>query len=91
MTALKDYTPDCTEHGRQVGAIVCRHMINAKDSVVGFVENSDDPNDLQAWCEACEALYKREDEITEAFEKFCDAGVVCTECYHLFKKRHSKT
>ncbi len=90
MSASKDYTVDCDTHGRQVGAIVCRHIINAKDRVVGFVENSDDPNDLQAWCDACEAMFLREGEITEAFEAFCDMGVVCTDCYKTYKARHSK-
>jgi hypothetical protein len=64
-------------------------MIDAQNQVVGFVENSSEPNDLQAWCDACEAMYQQEGEITEAFEKYCDAGVVCSDCYQLFKLRHS--
>jgi hypothetical protein len=87
MTASKDYTVNCDEHGRQIGAIVCRHVINAQNQVVGFVESSDDPEDLQAWCDACEAMYLREGEFTEAFEQFCDAGVVCTDCYKILKAR----
>lgn len=90
MTSHKNYTVDCDEHGRQVGAIVCRHIIDAKDRVVGFIENSDDPSDLQAWCDACEAMFLREGELTEAFKQFCDLGVVCTDCYQMFKTRHSK-
>lgn len=90
MSASKDYTVDCDTHGRQAGAIVCRHMINTKDRVVGFVENSDDPNDLQAWCDACEALFLQECELTETFREFCDMSVVCTDCYHTYKARHSK-
>jgi hypothetical protein len=90
MTASKDYTVECEEHGRQVAAVVCRHLINAKDRVVGFVENSDDPNDLQAWCDACEALFLQEGELTETFRAFCDMGVVCTDCYNTYKARHSK-
>ncbi len=89
MTTSNNYTVDCDTHGTQTGAIVCRHIIDAKDHVVGFVENSDDPNDLQAWCDACEAMFIQEDGMTEAFEAFCDAGVVCTDCYTLFKNRHS--
>jgi hypothetical protein len=45
--------------------------------VAGFVENSSDPDDLQAWCAACEELFIREGEMTEAFRAFNDMKVVC--------------
>jgi hypothetical protein len=41
------------QHGVLTAAVVCRHHVTALDRVVGFVENSSDPQDLQAWCEAC--------------------------------------
>ena len=91
MTQSKpQYTVNCDTHGMQTGTIICRHIINAQDKIVGFVENSDDPQDLQAWCDACEALFLQEDGMTETFMQFCDAGVVCTDCYQLFKQRHSR-
>lgn len=90
MTTIQNLTVECDEHGHQVAAVVCRHMINAKDRIVGFVENSDDPNDLQAWCDACEAQFLEEGELTETFRAFCDMGVVCTDCYNTYKARHSK-
>lgn len=78
----------CETHGTSVPAIVCRHMLTATDRVVGFVENSSEPDDLQAWCEDCESFFLREGEMTEAFRKFNDFAVVCQECYGLFKARH---
>ena len=56
-------------------------MILATDSVVGFVENSSDPNDLQAWCDACERMFLVEQELSEAFLQFNDMSVVCDFCY----------
>jgi len=36
-------------YGERPSAIVCGHMLSANDKFVGFVENSADANDLQAW------------------------------------------
>ena len=33
-------------------------MAAAKERVVGFVENSSEPNDLQDWCEDCESMFQ---------------------------------
>lgn len=81
---------DCGPHGKRVAAVVCRHMIDARDRVVGFVENSSDPNDLQAWCDACEAMFVREQELTPAFKAFNDMAIVCAVCYQELKTRHSR-
>ena len=58
-STIEDDSPlmvDCGVHGKRIAAVVCRHMLNAHEEVVGFVENSADPNDLQAWCDKCEAF-----------------------------------
>lgn len=80
---------DCGPHGRRVAAVVCRHLLGPERGPAGFVENSDDPDDLQAWCHACEALYQEEGEMTEVFRKFNDMAIVCVECYAAAKSRHS--
>lgn len=80
---------DCAPHGKRVAAVVCRHIIQASDAV-GFVENSSDPNDLQAWCETCEQMFLAEGDKTEAFEAFNDRAVVCCECYASLKAKHSR-
>lgn len=80
---------ECGTHGAAHGAMVCTHLVDARDHAVGFVENSDDPEDLQAWCDACEQLFLTEGEHTPAFEEFCDVRLVCVFCYATIKERHS--
>jgi len=65
-------------------------MVRAKDKVVGFVENSADPGDLQAWCDDCEAMFLEEDDKTPRFEEFNDRVIVCDFCYAEMKARHSQ-
>lgn len=81
-------TIHCGIHGNSVSAVVCRHHITVKDRSVGFVENSDDPDDLQAWCAACERLFISEGEMTKAFRAFNDFVLVCVDCYAEIKTRH---
>jgi hypothetical protein len=82
---------DCRTHGETcIAAVVCGHMIDSRISSVGFVENSDDPNDLQAWCEDCEEMFVREDDKTEAFREFNRMTIVCASCYQELKSRHSR-
>lgn len=80
---------DCGPHGRRVAAVVCCHMLESNEPV-GFVENSSDPNDLQAWCGRCEEVFLAEGEKTDAFEAFNDRHIVCRECYRLLKDQHSR-
>ncbi len=75
-------------HGKGIASIVCCHLLNFVDPV-GFIENSSDPNDLQAWCFACEFLFQQEGEITDEFKTFNKAKVVCERCYAECKNTHS--
>lgn len=81
-------TTQCQSHGRRNVAVVCCHMI-AMQAPVGFVENSSDPDDLQAWCDACEEMFLQEGDKTEAFRAFDDMAVVCVSCHASLKDRHS--
>src|SRR4051794_12109485 len=74
-------TIDCDVHGTSRSAVVCRHHTRPGDAALGFVENSSDPDDLQAWCEACEEMFLREGDKTEAFLKFNNFALVCVDCY----------
>ena len=78
---------DCGPHGKRVAAVVCRHMLESSEPV-GFVENSSDPNDLQAWCESCEEMFLAEGDKTAAFEAFNDRAIVFVVCYSHLKARH---
>jgi hypothetical protein len=84
-------TINCKTHGENcISAVVCGHMVESKPLAVGFVENSDDPNDLQAWCEGCEEMFQREGDKTEAFLEFNRMTIVCTNCYAELRAMHSR-
>jgi hypothetical protein len=76
-------------HGSRPSAVVCGHMLSAKDEVVGFVENSSDPTDLQAWCSSCEQVFLAEGDKTPKFVEFTQMCLVCDVCYANLKGRHS--
>jgi hypothetical protein len=77
-------------HGNRPGAVVCVHLLTVKDHVAGFIENSSDPANLQAWCDACERFFLREGDRTSDFIKFADIAIVCDLCYLEAKARHCR-
>ena len=79
---------DCGIHGERVSAVVCRHMLRNAPAPAGFIENSSDPNDLQAWCHRCEGVFEQEGGMTDAFRAFNDMALVCVDCYADAKVRH---
>jgi len=79
----------CGTHGQRIAAVVCVHLLEAGERHVGFVENSSDPADLQAWCEACEALFLEQDGMTASFREFTGMSVVCDFCYAAIKARQT--
>ena len=89
MTATEPMMVNCDCHGEQVSAVVCRHMLRSQPAPAGFIENSDDPNDLQAWCYLCEEKFQQEDGMTDAFKAFNDMAIVCVVCYDEIKSRHT--
>ena len=86
-TGLSPLLISCA-HGQRPSAVVCGHMLAARDEVVGFVENSSDPIDLQAWCGSCERLFMSEGDKTAKFVEFNQMTLVCDECYAGLKARH---
>lgn len=82
-------TIDCEIHGTSPGAVVCRHLLRPTDAILGFIENSSDPDDLQAWCDACEDMFLREGGLTESFRRFTDFAIVCVACYARIKQLHT--
>jgi hypothetical protein len=84
-------TISCSTHGETcIAAVVCGHMISSKIESVGFVVNSDDPNELQAWCEDCEEMFLREEDKTEVFLEFNHMTVVCVGCYQELRLKHTR-
>ena len=68
---------------------MCKHMLQGEPAPSGFVENSSDPNDLQAWCYLCEEKFQNEEDMTQAFKEFNGMVVVCVVCYNEAQARHS--
>jgi hypothetical protein len=66
-------------------------MLPSQPAPAGFVENSSDPNDLQAWCYHCEEKFQQEGDMTDAFREFNGMAVVCVVCYIEAKMRHTVT
>lgn len=88
MSDTEPLTVDCGPHGKRVATVVCCHLRERSGEPAGFVENSDDPNDLQAWCFACEEKYQQEDGMTDAFREFNNFSIVCCDCYAASKAFH---
>ncbi|MBA3936725.1 MAG: hypothetical protein H0X38_04630 [Planctomycetes bacterium] len=79
----------CGKHGSRVAAVVCCHHLANAGRPAGFVENSEDPSDLQAWCDTCEQVYLAQGGKTEEFRKFNNMTIVCDLCYIALKSHHS--
>ena len=77
------------KHGERPSAVVCGHMLSARDEVLGFVENSSDPADLQAWCGSFEQVFLSEGDKTPKFVEFNQMALVCDLCYQDLKARHA--
>lgn len=80
---------DCPEHSLQPAAVVCQHLLDRSAGALGFVENSSDPMDRQAWCARCEERFLAEGGMTDAFRRFHGMTVVCTRCYEDVRRAHT--
>jgi len=89
MEEVEPMTVKCGPHGERVAAVVCKHMLKLEPAPAGFIENCDDPNDLQAWCYQCEEKFEREGGMTEAFKEFNGMAIVCVVCYEDAKAHHT--
>ncbi|RYD96975.1 MAG: hypothetical protein EOP50_06145 [Sphingobacteriales bacterium] len=89
MTPAEPMMINCGPHGERISTVVCRHLLEIAEPPAGVVENSDDPDDQQAWCYACEDKYQAEGGMTDAFRDFNNMAIVCVVCYAEIKQRHS--
>ncbi|WP_099152571.1 hypothetical protein [Flavilitoribacter nigricans] len=79
--------PECL-HDKVLTAILCAHLLSSKVPL-GFMENNADPDDLQAWCYACEYFFQKKKKMSRPFKKFSAAKVVCRQCYEQARATHS--
>jgi len=80
---------NCGTHGERTSTVVCKHMLRNEPAPSGFIENSSDPDDLQAWCHLCEEKFEHEGGMTDVFKEFNGMESVCIDCYKEAKARHS--
>ena len=79
----------CGSHGERVSAVICQHLMQTAPAPADFVENSSDPNDLQAWCYLCEDAFQHEGDMKGKFRQFNGMAIVCVICYDEVKARHT--
>lgn len=91
MTATEPMMIQCGPHGERVSAVICQHLLRSVPAPVGFVENNNDPHDLQAWCHICEDMFQREGGMTAEFKRFNCMAIVCVVCYSEARTRHEVT
>ena len=89
MTATEPMMVSCGPHGERVSTVVCKHLLQEHPAPSGFIENSSDPNDLQAWCYLCEDKFQEQGDMTDAFREFNGMAIVCVVCYAEAKARHT--
>lgn len=80
----------CGTHGPMGIAVVCCHLLEPTDRILGFVENEPDPEDPdpQAWCDECETRFLAEGGLTDAFRAFNGMRVICEACFIGIRARH---
>jgi hypothetical protein len=88
MSIDEPMTVDCGPHGERIAAVVCQHLLQSAPAPVGFVENSGDPHDLQAWCGLCEERFQEQGGMTDTFRRFNGMAIVCVVCYGEARARH---
>lgn len=79
---------DCACHARRIAAVVCAHLLAKDGPPLGFVENNDDPKDLQGGCYACEQVFTEEGERSGRFVAFTQPTIGCDLCHAEIKARH---
>ena len=89
MDTRDDRRTNCAVHGRELPAILCRHLVASKGAsqdCIGWVQaewnpESREPGDLMAWCAECHEHYELEGDWTDTTEPFAAFRVVCEMCF----------
>lgn len=89
---IKDRYIKCSNHEYRRRSFVCKHLNHT--TIVGFEEAFEtyedmellEDDDLQAWCDECEAVRQNEGEWNEKSMAFAQIKVVCEKCYFEMKE-----
>lgn len=93
---IKEQTITCDRHGANRMAFVCQHLNT--ETKTGFEEafptfkgmELGEDDDLQAWCDLCEAERLRTDGWNDESTKFANIKLVCEDCYFEIKAFNSE-
>ncbi|MET1078799.1 MAG: hypothetical protein ABWY06_12340 [Pseudomonas sp.] len=94
MSEVDKRKVSCGTHGEVLPAIVCCHLVAASEQVLGFNEpeaDPEDPDDLQGWCDACNAFLEAQDGWNDKSEAFADLKIVCEFCFAALRQRHGRS
>ena len=70
----------CEQHGTQGIGLVCRHILQAKESVGFFWSDDSDQARPDAWCNDCEEKLVKE-EFSEAWFEQAGFQAICALCW----------
>ena len=70
----------CEQHGTQGIGLVCRHILQAKESVGFFWSDDSDQSRPDAWCNDCEEKLVKE-EFSEAWFEQAGFQAICALCW----------
>jgi hypothetical protein len=83
---------ECSEHGVGDATYVCQHLVSGIAS--GFHCDHDDGDQFQgwpdAWCDACDRVYKSEGGWNERSEALVGVRLLCDRCYQRVRERNWK-
>lgn len=93
---IKEKYIQCNLHNTQRIAFVCKHLIHATNA--GFEEAFEthdgmelgEDDDLQAWCDECEAIRQAEDGWNDRSQALVEIKLVCERCYFTIKELNKK-
>ena len=82
---------ECTRHGTQKPAFICRHLQLGEE--IGFFEPEDKP-DLEwpfqnAWCAECEQVAQEQGGWNDLAEEFAAVTAICEGCYEEIRQRNT--
>jgi len=90
--SIKNRYVQCNAHEYRRIAFVCKHLNH--QTKVGFEEafetyenmELEEDDDLQAWCDECEAVRQKEGEWKDSSMAFAGIKIVCEQCYFEMKE-----
>lgn len=72
---------ECESHGPAYMTFVCQHLTGGSTALGFHFNDSSQAEWPDAWCDACDAVWEAEGELTERVEKQLGIKLLCHFCY----------